>query len=202
MVGHELRRQRTEHHAGQRGQHPGQLRVGLLLAPLHNPVYTAETIATLDVISRHPGRFEVFALSGASRVPELMAQCLRWRPRFAVMPDAAKAAELRQQVRAAGLSTEVLEGEQALCDIAAHPDVDVVMGAIVGAAGLPGGSTRRGVELHPAIIAHNNPPQARHLTLRPSRFKQKPHMRTKRRCVCMLISMPMPRQIVTSEVPP
>jgi len=92
---------------------------------------------TLDVISRHPGRFEVFALSGASRVPELMAQCLRWRPRFAVMPDAAKAAELRQQVRAAGLSTEVLEGEQALCDIAAHPDVDVVMGAIVGAAGLP-----------------------------------------------------------------
>ena len=92
---------------------------------------------TLDVISRHPGRFEVFALSGASRVPELMAQCLRWRPRFAVMPDVAKAAELREQVRAAGLSTEVLAGEQALCDIAAHPDVDVVMGAIVGAAGLP-----------------------------------------------------------------
>lgn len=92
---------------------------------------------TLDVISRHPGRFEVFALSGASRVPELMAQCLRWRPRFAVMPDAAKAAELREQVRAAGLSIEVLAGEQALCDIAAHPDVDVVMGAIVGAAGLP-----------------------------------------------------------------
>lgn len=92
---------------------------------------------TLDVISRHPGRFEVFALSGASRVPELMAQCVRCRPRFAVMPDAAKAAELRQQVRAAGLPTEVLAGEQALCDIAAHPDVDVVMGAIVGAAGLP-----------------------------------------------------------------
>lgn len=92
---------------------------------------------TLDVMARHPGRFEVFALSGASRVDELLAQCVTWRPRFAVMPVEAVAAQLRDKIRAAGLPTEVLSGEQALCDVASHADVDVVMGAIVGAAGLP-----------------------------------------------------------------
>ncbi len=92
---------------------------------------------TLDVIARHPERFEVFALTGASRVPELLAQCQRWRPRYAVMPDALAAARLREAVRECGLPTEVLEGEAALVDVAEHPDVDIVMGAIVGAAGLP-----------------------------------------------------------------
>jgi|SRR3989344_2381466 len=92
---------------------------------------------TLDVISRHPERFEVFALTGASRVPELLAQCQRWRPRYAVMPDVQAAARLREAVRECGLPTEVLDGEAALVDVAAHPDVDIVMGAIVGAAGLP-----------------------------------------------------------------
>jgi 1-deoxy-D-xylulose-5-phosphate reductoisomerase len=91
---------------------------------------------TLDVISRHPARFEVWAISGASRVDELFAQCLQWRPRFAVMPAEAAAKLLRDKVLTAGLPTEVLSGEQALSDIASHPDVDVVMGAIVGAAGL------------------------------------------------------------------
>ena len=91
---------------------------------------------TLDVIARHPERFEVWALTGASRVPELLAQCRQWQPRYAVMPDEALAAQLREQVRAAGLRTEVLAGEQALCDVASAPEVDVVMGAIVGAAGL------------------------------------------------------------------
>ena len=83
-------------------------------------------VNTLDVIARHPGRFEVWAITGASRVPELLDQCLRWRPRFAVMPDVALAAQLRQQVREAGLPTEVLDGTQALCDVASHADVDVV----------------------------------------------------------------------------
>jgi 1-deoxy-D-xylulose-5-phosphate reductoisomerase len=92
---------------------------------------------TLDVIARHRGRFEVFALSGASRVDELLAQCVTWRPRFAVMPSEAVAAQLRDKIKTAGLPTEVLSGEQALCDVASHADVDVVMGAIVGAAGLP-----------------------------------------------------------------
>ena len=91
---------------------------------------------TLEVLARHPERYEVWALTGASRVPELMALCQRWQPRFAVMPDSQAAAELRRQVQDAGLKTTVLDGEAALSEVAAHPDVDVVMAAIVGAAGL------------------------------------------------------------------
>jgi len=91
---------------------------------------------TLDVISRHPDRFEVWALSGASRVDELFKQCAQWRPRFAVMSGHEAARQLRDKLGDAGLATEVLSGEQALCEVAGHPDVDVVMGAIVGAAGL------------------------------------------------------------------
>lgn len=91
---------------------------------------------TLDVLSRHPGRYEVFALTGASRVSELLALCIQWRPRFAVMPDPALADQLRDGIRGHGLNTEVLSGEQALSDVASHPDVDMVMASIVGAAGL------------------------------------------------------------------
>jgi len=92
--------------------------------------------STLDVLGRHPESFEVFALSAMSRVDELAAQCLQWRPRFAVMPDEAKVAELRAKLKAEGSRTEVLGGAQALSDISSHPDVDMVMAAIVGAAGL------------------------------------------------------------------
>ena len=91
---------------------------------------------TLDVITRHPDRFEVFALSAHSRVDELFAQCVEWRPRYAVLPDAAQASELRQRLGEQRVTTEVLSGAQALCDLAAHPEVDAVMAAIVGAAGL------------------------------------------------------------------
>jgi 1-deoxy-D-xylulose-5-phosphate reductoisomerase len=93
-------------------------------------------VSTLDVLSRHADRFEVFALTGARRVDELAAQCAMWQPRFAVMPDEAMASRLRAIARDAGWRTEVLSGAPALCDVASHPDVDVVMGAIVGAAGL------------------------------------------------------------------
>ncbi len=93
-------------------------------------------VNTLDVLGRHPEEFEVFALSAMSRVDELLAQCLQHKPRFAVMPDAGKALELRTALRERGSRTEVLEGEGALSEIAAHPEVDVVMAAIVGAAGL------------------------------------------------------------------
>jgi 1-deoxy-D-xylulose-5-phosphate reductoisomerase len=91
---------------------------------------------TLDVAARHPDRFEVFALTGQQRVDELLSQCLQWQPRFAAMvqPEAARA--LRQRLRDAGSRTEVLEGPSALVELAAHPDVDTVMAAIVGAAGL------------------------------------------------------------------
>ena len=91
---------------------------------------------TLDVIARHPDAYQVFALSAHSRVDVLLAQCLQFKPRFAVMTSAAPAKELRERLQQAGSRTEVLEGEQALAQIAAHPDTDAVMAAIVGAAGL------------------------------------------------------------------
>jgi 1-deoxy-D-xylulose-5-phosphate reductoisomerase len=93
--------------------------------------------STLDVLSRHPDRYEVFALTAHSRVDELLAQCLAWKPRFAALPTAELAQTLRVGLRAAGSRTEVLVGAQALCDLAAHADVDMVMASIVGAAGLP-----------------------------------------------------------------
>jgi 1-deoxy-D-xylulose-5-phosphate reductoisomerase len=91
---------------------------------------------TLDVLGRHPERFEVFALTGHSRVDELAAQCLQHRPRFAAMVDAAAAKQLRERLRAADCPTQVMEGEGANAELASHPEVDVVMAAIVGAAGL------------------------------------------------------------------
>ena len=91
---------------------------------------------TLDVLARHPEQYEVFALSAMSRVDALLAQCLQWQPRFAVMPEEAAAQELRRLLREQGCRTEVLSGAQALSEVAAHPDVDAVMAAIVGAAGL------------------------------------------------------------------
>ena len=93
--------------------------------------------STLDVLGRHPGRFEVFALTAHSRMDELLKQCVQWRPRFAAVPTDAQARALREHIKAAGVRTEVLCGAQALCDLAAHPEVDSVMAAIVGAAGLP-----------------------------------------------------------------
>lgn len=93
-------------------------------------------LSTLDVIARHPQRYQVFALSGFSRLAELEALCLLHRPRYAVVADAAAANGLRSALQAAGLSTVVLEGEGGLCEVAAHPEVDAVMAAIVGAAGL------------------------------------------------------------------
>jgi len=91
---------------------------------------------TLDVIARHPDRYDVVALTGASRVDALLAECLKWRPRWAVMPGEAQARALRAALQTAGVPTEVLSGEAALAEVASHPDVDVVMAAIVGAAGL------------------------------------------------------------------
>jgi 1-deoxy-D-xylulose-5-phosphate reductoisomerase len=93
-------------------------------------------LSTLDVIARHPDRYQVFALSGYSRLPELLALCLRHAPVFAVVPSAEAAGQLRAGLAAAGSSTEVLEGEAGLCQVAAAPEVDAVMAAIVGAAGL------------------------------------------------------------------
>jgi 1-deoxy-D-xylulose-5-phosphate reductoisomerase len=93
-------------------------------------------LSTLDVIARHPDRFCVFALSAATKVGELAALCERFRPRFAVMTDHDAAAQLQAALRSRSPSTEVLAGSEALELVAAHAEVDVVMAAIVGAAGL------------------------------------------------------------------
>lgn len=93
-------------------------------------------LSTLDVIARHPERYEVFALTGFSRLTELQALCLLHRPRFVVVPDEAAAETLQVALRAAGQACEVLVGEEGLCAVAAHAEVDAVMAAIVGAAGL------------------------------------------------------------------
>ncbi|MGV8844226.1 MAG: 1-deoxy-D-xylulose-5-phosphate reductoisomerase [Pseudomonas sp.] len=93
-------------------------------------------LSTLDVIARHPQHYQVFALTGFRRLAELQALCLRYRPRYAVVPDAGAARELQGVLRSAGLPTDVLVGEAGLCEVAAHPEVDAVMAAIVGAAGL------------------------------------------------------------------
>ncbi len=93
-------------------------------------------LSTLDVIARHPDLYEVFALTGFSRLKELLALCVRHTPRFAVVPDVALARNLQDDLVAAGLDTRVLVGESGLCEVAGHPQVDTVLAAIVGAAGL------------------------------------------------------------------
>lgn len=93
-------------------------------------------VSTLDVIGRHPDRYEVYALTAHSRVGELAAQCVQFRPQFAVVGTAEAARVLQDRLRALGLNTEVTYGEKALCDVAAAAACDMVMAAIVGAAGL------------------------------------------------------------------
>jgi 1-deoxy-D-xylulose-5-phosphate reductoisomerase len=93
-------------------------------------------VSTLDVVARHPDRYQVFALTAHAKVEELARQCERFRPQRAVVGTADAAARLENLLRAAGLRTEVAYGEAALCAVAASPDTDTVMAAIVGAAGL------------------------------------------------------------------
>jgi len=91
---------------------------------------------TLDVISRHPERYSVFALTAHRAADRLAELCLRFSPRYAVMVDSGAAKKLRDLLQAKASATTVLEGEQALCEVARAPEVDAVMAAIVGAAGL------------------------------------------------------------------
>lgn len=93
-------------------------------------------LSTLDVVARHPALYQVFALTGFSRLDELLALCIRHTPQYAVVPDQMVARKLQDDLAAAGLDTRVLVGEGGLCEVAADPRVDAVMAAIVGAAGL------------------------------------------------------------------
>jgi len=92
--------------------------------------------STLDVVARHPDKFRIVALTANSQVDLLFRQCRQFKPGYAVMLDEAAAIQLRQRVREAGLGTEVLSGVAALEQVAVLPEVDAVMAAIVGAAGL------------------------------------------------------------------
>ncbi|MDP5164839.1 1-deoxy-D-xylulose-5-phosphate reductoisomerase [Pseudomonas syringae] len=93
-------------------------------------------LSTLDVVARHPALYQVFALTGFSRLDELLALCIRHTPQYAVVPNQVVARKLQDDLAAAGLDTRVLVGEGGLCEVAADPRVDAVMAAIVGAAGL------------------------------------------------------------------
>lgn len=91
---------------------------------------------TLDVVAMHPARYRVFALAAHSQADKLFEQCLQHQPRFAVLVNPQSAQRLRERLAAAGCQTEVLTGETALTEVACAPEVDMVMAAIVGAAGL------------------------------------------------------------------
>jgi 1-deoxy-D-xylulose-5-phosphate reductoisomerase len=92
--------------------------------------------STLDVVARHPERYRVFALTAQRRIDKLLAQCLVHRPAYAVVEAAADAAALQVRLDEAGCCTEVLSGAAGLAAVASAPEVDIVMAAIVGAAGL------------------------------------------------------------------
>jgi 1-deoxy-D-xylulose-5-phosphate reductoisomerase len=93
--------------------------------------------STLDVIGRHPDRYQVYALTAHSRVAELAAQCEQFRPEVAVVGSAEAALSLSRMLKEKGCRTEVAYGENVLCEVSSANGCDAVMAAIVGAAGLP-----------------------------------------------------------------
>jgi len=93
-------------------------------------------VSTLDVLTRHPEKFEIFALTADRQWQVLAAQCRQHRPRYAVLCDESAAANLAQELKNNQCTTEVLVGRDALAEVAAHSDVDTVVAAIVGSAGL------------------------------------------------------------------
>jgi len=92
--------------------------------------------STLDVVARHPDKYRVFALTANQQDELLFAQCQQFSPTFAVLLDVAAAARLTAKIKQAGLATAVLTGVEALEQVSAAAEVDAVMAAIVGAAGL------------------------------------------------------------------
>ncbi|MEK7302699.1 MAG: 1-deoxy-D-xylulose-5-phosphate reductoisomerase, partial [Pseudomonadota bacterium] len=92
--------------------------------------------STLDVIARHPDRFRVAALTAHKNVEKMLLQCQRFRPCYAVMLDTESAEQLAKAIQVAGIDTEVLSGIESLEKVASLPEVNTVMAAIVGAAGI------------------------------------------------------------------
>ncbi|ABY69015.1 1-deoxy-D-xylulose-5-phosphate reductoisomerase [Actinobacillus pleuropneumoniae] len=92
--------------------------------------------STLSVVEQNKTEYEVFGLVGGKNVELMAAQCLLFQPKFAALDDENAAKALEEQLRQLNVKTEVLSGQKAICELSAHPEVDMVMAAIVGAAGL------------------------------------------------------------------
>lgn len=92
--------------------------------------------STLSVIENNPQKYHAFALVGGKNVETMFEQCIKYRPHFAALDDVNAAKILREKLIAHHIPTEVLAGQQAICELAAHPDADQIMASIVGAAGL------------------------------------------------------------------
>ena len=93
-------------------------------------------VSTLDVIARHPQRYQVYALTANRQVDVMLSQCLACQPQFAVMRDSDAAQQLHLKLASAGSETQVLSGEEGLIQVSSAQPVHAVMAAIVGAAGL------------------------------------------------------------------
>lgn len=92
--------------------------------------------STLSVIEHNPEKYQAFALVGGRNVQLMVEQCVKFQPTFAALDDESVAKNLKEKLTALGLRTQVLSGQKAICELAAHPEADQVMAAIVGAAGL------------------------------------------------------------------
>ncbi|VEB23234.1 1-deoxy-D-xylulose-5-phosphate reductoisomerase [Avibacterium volantium] len=92
--------------------------------------------STLSVIEHNPEKYQAFALVGGRNVQLMVEQCVKFQPTFAALDDESAAKNLTEKLTALGLRTQVLSGQKAICQLAAHPEADQVMAAIVGAAGL------------------------------------------------------------------
>src|SRR3989344_2240522 len=93
-------------------------------------------VNTLDVLTRHPGRFRILALTANTQVERLFEQCRRFLPQKAVMLDTHAATRLKDKIQRAGLAVEVLSGTEGLNTVAHHPRAHTVVAAVVGGAGL------------------------------------------------------------------
>ncbi|BFU60981.1 MULTISPECIES: 1-deoxy-D-xylulose-5-phosphate reductoisomerase [Rodentibacter] len=91
---------------------------------------------TLSVIEHNPEKYHAFALVGGKNVESMFEKCVKFQPHFAALDDLNAANVLREKLKKQGIATEVLAGQHAICELAAHPEADQVMAAIVGAAGL------------------------------------------------------------------
>ncbi|OOF04146.1 1-deoxy-D-xylulose-5-phosphate reductoisomerase [Salinivibrio sp. MA607] len=109
--------------------------------------------STLKVVAANPEKFEVTALAAHTNVEKMIALCVDWQPAYAAMANRASAQQLRHALREKGIGTEVLAGEDSLCHLAALPEVDMVMAAVVGAAGLS--STMAAVKAGKRVLLAN-----------------------------------------------